>query len=1123
MALLLAATLVFQGVSTVPVFASEGDPEVINDGTSVEKAIELTALYEVTIATIDEEGETVWYKFTPEKTQKYQFYAKGELDTKGLLYSNTDTVNAIAVNDDFYMDEAGLEANVSENNNFWVAAELTAGETYYLAVTTSNGTDVGEASVYVDDFSFMVTSETTSAFVDEGKSINLEVKAEGGSGSYTYQWYTVVQVPRMPAQAVIIPDATAKDYKVVGDDNTASIYRCVVTDTKGRSKSLDFAIALKKSIVLGEGEDISATAAKEVLYAFTPSVTGKYCFYDENSTAGTEASLYLADNYVIGNMMNEPIAYGYADWETGLYSFECQLEAGETYYYVVKVTGFMGDNLIAYVDGFTAFADETAADDDGVYEVCIGKSTDLKVVANDIGGAKLTYKWYAFNGETYDEILGATAATYKVEGNVETFKSAYRCEVSNGTKTRTVDFDVALTSDLTAIREGYKIVRAEDGESVRLSVNVSGGEGVVSYKWMVFDFNELDYVDIPGEVGTVDSGTITYSFPKEGELNYKCVISDDYKRDNKSVEVYFNVKNPVPTYVFGDDIELEYGCGTYQFIPTVSGVYEIGVAVAEIGEYGNYLDISLQDGNGDLITSFNEYSTDETVTIAEYFEAGETYYLVFGVGENDTASVKFDIENCEIAVANTNAIYNGSAHKPSVTVEYGETVLVAGTDYEVSYKNNTAVGTATIVITGKGDYVGSVEKTFKIKALALTDKDVTVQNAVYDGTAKKPVVVKVGNTTLKEGTDYKVTYTNNVVAGKATAVVEGLGNYSGKITKTFEIAAVSINGATVTVDPVNDDGTAKVPAIKVVLGGKTLVAGTDYTYVVSNNTNKGTASVVVTGKGNYTGTKNATFVINAASIANATVTVKDVQYKGKPVKSAVTVKVGGVTLKEGTDYTVTYSNNKKIGTAKVTITGIGNYAGTKVETFKIKKGAKVTVGSYTYEITGNDTVAFAGIVKSKVKKTTTVKTGDTVKISGKKFKVTSIAKKALYKNTKVKTVKMGKYVATIGTSAFEGCTKLSSVTIGAKVTKIGDKAFKKCTALKKITIPTKVTTIGKEAFSGAKNLKTITVKATKIKTVGKNAFKSINKKATIKVPSKQLKKYKTLLKKGQAKTVKIKK
>ena len=138
-------------------------------------------------------------------------------------------------------------------------------------------------------------------------------------------------------------------------------------------------------------------------------------------------------------------------------------------------------------------------------------------------------------------------------------------------------------------------------------------------------------------------------------------------------------------------------------------------------------------------------------------------------------------------------------------------------------------------------------------------------------------------------------------------------------------------------------GKALKPAVtvKAKVNGKTktLKAGTDYTVSYKNNKNVGIATVIVKGKGSYTGTKTAKFKITAAALSSASVKGSPFSYTGKAQKPAVTVKakVNGrtKTLKDGTDYTATYQNNKNVGTATVTIKGKGNYKGTKTAKFKI--------------------------------------------------------------------------------------------------------------------------------------------------------------------------------------------
>ena len=161
-----------------------------------------------------------------------------------------------------------------------------------------------------------------------------------------------------------------------------------------------------------------------------------------------------------------------------------------------------------------------------------------------------------------------------------------------------------------------------------------------------------------------------------------------------------------------------------------------------------------------------------------------------------------------------------------------------------------------------------------------------------------------------------------------------------KVLETAEIPAlsrISISKASVTLSTSTYayDGKTKKPGVTVKLSGKTLKNGTDYTVSYSNNTKVGTAKVTITGKGNYTGSVSKTFKIKN-NFKKATVSgISTKAFTGKNITQSITVKYNGKTLKNGTDYTVSYSNNKKIGTATVKIAGKGSYTGTITKTFKI--------------------------------------------------------------------------------------------------------------------------------------------------------------------------------------------
>ena len=161
-----------------------------------------------------------------------------------------------------------------------------------------------------------------------------------------------------------------------------------------------------------------------------------------------------------------------------------------------------------------------------------------------------------------------------------------------------------------------------------------------------------------------------------------------------------------------------------------------------------------------------------------------------------------------------------------------------------------------------------------------------------------------------------------------------------KVLETAEIPAlsrISISKASVTLSTSTYayDDKAKKPGVTVKLNGKTLKNGTDYSVTYSNNTKVGTAKVTITGKGNYTGSVSKTYSIKN-DFKKATISgISNKSYTGKNITQSITVKYNGKTLKKGTDYTVSYSSNKSIGTATVKIAGKGSYTGTITKTFKI--------------------------------------------------------------------------------------------------------------------------------------------------------------------------------------------
>ena len=314
--------------------------------------------------------------------------------------------------------------------------------------------------------------------------------------------------------------------------------------------------------------------------------------------------------------------------------------------------------------------------------------------------------------------------------------------------------------------------------------------------------------------------------------------------------------------------------------------------------------------------------------------------------------------------------YTGSALTPKVVVKEGSKVLTKNVDYTVSYSNNIKVGTASVKITGKGSYKGSHTANFKIVACSIAQATCSrIADQTYSGKAIEPTfTVTYKNRTLRTGTDYTVSFKDNVKIGTATVIITGKGNFEGtkeitfKITKPSEITVESIADQTYT-------GSALTPKVVVKEGSKVLTKNVDYTVSYSNNINVGTASVKITGKGSYKGSYTVNFKILPCAISKAGIRkIIDQRYNGNEIKPSVSLTYKYKTLKKGTDYTVSYSNNINAGTATVTITGIGSYEGTASTTFQIKPRSlreitarKISTQEYTgQEITPKLNLTYKG-------------------------------------------------------------------------------------------------------------------------------------------------------------------
>ena len=405
---------------------------------------------------------------------------------------------------------------------------------------------------------------------------------------------------------------------------------------------------------------------------------------------------------------------------------------------------------------------------------------------------------------------------------------------------------------------------------------------------------------------------------------------------------------------------------------------ESGITVGELIFTGGAQTptVTVKDGDASL-TEGTDYTIaycdaqGNPIASPEFVNAGTYYVKVTGAGEYVGSEVikEFTIDPKTLVEENidkiANQAYTGLALTPAVTVRVGSDTLGQDTDYTVAYANNVNAGvdTATVTITGKGNYTGSLSITFTIDPKSFSGSTTlsTIEDQVFTGSAANTALtVMDGETGLVKGTDYEVSFTKGgeavadpIEVGEYTVTVTGKGNYTGSKTTTFSITAKAISSTDIivaTIAQATFAGAAVTPEPAVTFGNAVLVKGTDYTIayldaeknaLAGDPVNVGTYYARITGQGNYGSYRDVEFAIAPKAFSdNMTFSVVEGQaYTGNPADLTVTVVDGSATLVQGTDYTVVFTKDGETvaaptdaGTYTATITGMGNYASTSTKT-----------------------------------------------------------------------------------------------------------------------------------------------------------------------------------------------
>lgn len=321
------------------------------------------------------------------------------------------------------------------------------------------------------------------------------------------------------------------------------------------------------------------------------------------------------------------------------------------------------------------------------------------------------------------------------------------------------------------------------------------------------------------------------------------------------------------------------------------GTKEVTVTPADFGLTQDGIKIEVTHAGNSLITGYLPSDDMRSVT----FMLRDTDKTDAANNASDTATLKFSSANYNeasgtltIKIIDKNTDANTLQIDVPATVTYGDTVTpsvgeskpagAGDVTFKFFDKDGNQVSDQPFPV-GKykvtascedADTIYTAEKEFEVVARELTEENVTFgENLVYTGNElTQTVTVTVGGKELTKDTDYTVTGLTGTEPGSYPVTVTGTGNYTGTVTKSFEIAKADISSAEITYDagPYGYTGKEWKPEVTVSFNSATLTAGNDYTVSYENNINAGTATVTVTGKGNFTGSANTTFTIAKADL-----------------------------------------------------------------------------------------------------------------------------------------------------------------------------------------------------------------------------------------------------------------
>lgn len=591
--------------------------------------------------------------------------------------------------------------------------------------------------------------------------------------------------------------------------------------------------------------------------------------------------------------------------------------------------------------------------------VSVGSTATFSAAATSPDGGSISYQWQVNSGSGWSNITNATGSSYTTGAAVISDNGKqFRCALTNTTDGQTATaYTDAATLSVNRIAGTISITgdpsKVYDGTAVADPGVSTNSDGTLSY---------LYYTDSGGSPGSQiakPSGAGTYWVRASVAQSSTYTQASDTKQFSVS-------RKPI-----ANDVEAG-ALLSYSLAPkTYNGAQQPVSVAAASGVAGLGAVTVYYEGTGDTVYAKSAAAPADagTYTVSVDIAQGTNYGAYAGLTLGSYAIQRANMTG--VSASGYSGTYDGAAHGIALsgapsgssiayrTASSGEYTLPAAPTF-------VAAGTYTVYyqITNANynDYTGSEQVVIGKKALSDAMLGDITGTFTYDGTAKTPsVTVSDGSPGVITGSDYTVSYADNINAGTATFTVTATadGNYSGSASKTFTINKKALSSSMIANIPaLTYNGQAQTPALTVADGSPNAIVGADYTVSYADNTDAGTATATITAtaNGNYTGSASKTFTISKKALSDAMIGgIGSLTYNGAEQKPALSVSDGSPSIIEASDYMVSYSNNINAGTAIATITATadGNYAGAASRAFVINKKPLAesmvsTLGDVTY-------------------------------------------------------------------------------------------------------------------------------------------------------------------------------